>query len=289
MTLREVFDKGICSLRDAGIDEYAVNAEILFEYVFSLKKIDLFFRKDDFADDESTRRYFSLIEKRIKGFPVQLLTETAYFYGLSFWVNENVLIPRFDTEILVDYILKHENVADEKLKFIDMCTGSGCIFISLLVNSAWKSCAVDISDKALEVAADNCRRYNADSRNIFVRSDLFGAFFNNEGLYEDKFDFIVSNPPYIERSVIPTLAEEVKNHEPVIALDGGEDGLDFYRRIVQQCVFFIKKGARIYFEIGYNEGYAVKSILEDSGFENIEIIKDFANLDRCVCAKWSGN
>jgi release factor glutamine methyltransferase len=190
--------------------------------------------------------------------------------GLSFDVSKDVLIPRQDTEVLVQEILK----AAEGKDVLDMCTGSGCIIISLAkLGRIHRGIGVDISIEALSIARKNAKKLQADVS--FIHSNLFDQV-------EGQFDIIVSNPPYIPTSDINDLMEEVKNHEPIIALDGEEDGLHFYRTIVNQLSSYLKPSGYVFFEIGYNQGETVSRILEEHGFRNIKVIKDLAGLDRVV-------
>ena len=186
-------------------------------------------------------------------------------------MNEHVLIPRFDTEILVEEVMKELH---DGFSILDMCTGSGCILLSLLKYS--NNCSgvgVDISENALAVAKENQKRLGLDAS--FVQSDLFEQI-------TGKYDIIVSNPPYIRSDVIPTLMEEVRLHEPVLALDGTEDGLFFYRKIVKESTDYLNGGGWLFFEIGYDQGEAVKKLMEENGFKNVKVVKDYAGLDRVV-------
>ena len=191
--------------------------------------------------------------------------------GLEFVVNEHVLIPRQDTEILVESVLK---VLEPEMKILDMCTGSGCILLSLLkLSKGVSGVGVDISEKALKVAKTNREKLNLEAE--LLQSDLFE-------MVEGDFDVIVSNPPYIRTAVIEELKEEVKFHDPYIALDGKEDGLYFYRKIVKSGLKHLKRGGRLYFEIGHDQGEDVKKLMEEAGFEKVTVKKDLAGLDRVV-------
>ena len=196
--------------------------------------------------------------------------------GLTFKVNEHVLIPRQDTEILVEEAMRY---LSDGMRILDICTGSGCILLSLLkYSNECEGLGVDISDDALAVARENAQNLGLEAE--FRHSDLLEKV-------EGKFDMIVSNPPYIETAVIDTLMPEVREHEPMLALDGREDGLYFYRRIVEQCTSYMTRGARLFFEIGYDQGEAVKDMMIHKGFCEVEIIKDYAGLDRVVTGCWN--
>jgi release factor glutamine methyltransferase len=211
--------------------------------------------------------------------PLQHILGQAYFYGRAFNVNKNVLVPRFDTEVLVENALKTVKDGDAVL---DMCTGSGCIIITLaLERNLSVAVGCDKSDEALSVARGNLRKLTGGAgRNItFMQGDLFQALGSD---YRNSFDCIVSNPPYIESSVIDTLSDEVKNYDPLMALDGGEDGLAFYREITGQANSYLKDGGALFFEIGAEQGKAVAELMERAGYSDIEIIKDLAGLDRVV-------
>lgn len=207
--------------------------------------------------------------------------------GLEFYVNRNVLIPRQDTEILVEEVMRHLH---DGMRILDMCTGSGCILLSLLYYS--NDCTglgVDISPEALETAVQNAKKLNAGKaaegkRELhvdFMQSNLFGD------LKPEVYDFIVSNPPYIKSGVIDTLMPEVKDHEPHLALDGREDGLYFYREILEQAGNYLTRGGMLFFEIGHDQGQAVKELMKAAGYAEVEVMQDFAGLDRVVCGIWT--
>lgn len=207
------------------------------------------------------------------GIPTAYIENEAYFYDKEFFVDENVLIPRFDTERLVENILKNENSAE---KFVlELGTGSGIICEILQEHRPnWKIVSVDISQNALKVAKKNC-----DEKIFLVNSDKFTAI-----SAEKQFDIIVSNPPYIETEVIKTLDESVKDFEPMLALDGGESGLEFYEYLAEKATYYLKNGGRIYCEIGFNQGESVPEIFEKNGLSNIQKIKDYGQNWRVVWA-----
>jgi release factor glutamine methyltransferase len=270
-TLEQLLIEGEDILTLEFIEEARLDAWYLMEYYFSIDKTFYFLNRKREISDEQNQGYMELIRKRASHMPLQFITGKQEFMGLEFIVNKNVLIPRQDTEILVEEILK----ISKGKKILDICTGSGCIIISLSKLGQIKSgIGVDISKEALLVARDNAIENQVDIQ--LFESDLFE---NVQGT----FDIIVSNPPYIETAVIETLMSEVKLWEPHIALDGKEDGLHFYKKIIKQASKYLNKNGCLYFEIGYNQSGMVKLLLEEEGYNNVEIIKDLSGLDRVVC------
>ena len=284
MTYRELYEKGKSALATAGIDEAELDARLLLEFVCGTDRNTLLVHGDRDVTPQEEADYIMLLHKRESRYPLQQLTGVQNFMGLDFCVNEHVLIPRQDTEILVEEVL--QNLHDG-MHILDMCTGSGCILISLLhYSNNCTGVGADISAEALEVAKQNAARLlEGEIRSIpdmdgvheieLIKSDLFE---NISG----QFDIIVSNPPYIQTSVIDTLMPEVRDHEPRLALDGSEDGLLFYRKIVQESVIYLKQGGMLFFEIGYDQGEAVSQLMEQSGFLEVRVIKDYGGLDRVV-------
>jgi release factor glutamine methyltransferase len=279
MTYRECYERGKAALTAAEIEEAALDARLLLEYVCAADRNTLLVHGDREVAEEELRRYETLIQKRASHIPLQHLTGVQEFMGLEFIVNEHVLIPRQDTEILVEEVLKNLH---DGMRILDMCTGSGCILISLLkYSNDCRGVGVDISPEALQVARENAEQLLSDdefqneSAITFIESNLFEKV-------TGKFEFIVSNPPYIKRNVIGTLMPEVREYEPVTALDGGSDGLDFYREIAQKSRKFLAGGGMLFFEIGYDQGAEVMELLERNGFADVRIVKDYAGLDRVV-------
>ena len=216
----------------------------------------------------------TMVEKRKSGIPSQYIVGKCEFMGYDFFVDENVLIPRADTEVLVEKVLEFS--AKNKFKnILDMCTGSGCIAISLVLNGIEKAAGADISQGALNIAEKNAEYNDVKNKTEFIHSDLFE---NIEGV----FDAIVSNPPYIPKEDIKSLMREVKDHEHLSALDGGDDGLDFYREITKQSRKYLKDGGMLFYEIGYNQSEDLHKIMEENGFEKVTTVKDYAGLDRVV-------
>lgn len=276
MTYRELFEYGKKQLEDAEIEEAALDARLLLEYICHTDRNALLVHGDSVRSDLEEQFYRMVIEKRAQRIPLQHITGQQEFMGLTFKVNEHVLIPRQDTEILVEEAMRY---LSDGMRILDICTGSGCILLSLLkYSNECEGLGVDISDDALAVARENAQNLGLEAE--FRHSDLLEKV-------EGKFDMIVSNPPYIETAVVDTLMPEVREHEPMLALDGREDGLYFYRRIVEQCTSYMTRGARLFFEIGYDQGETVKDMMIHKGFCEVEIIKDYAGLDRVVTGCWN--
>lgn len=274
MNYRECFEKGKNALAEAGIEEADLEARLLLEHVCGTNRNDLLAHGDREVLPEQETGYLSLLEKRTRRIPLQHLTGVQDFMGLEFDVNEHALIPRQDTEILVEEALRELR---DGMDILDMCTGSGCILISLLrYSNDCTGLGVDISGEALSVAEGNARKLLAPEEQVcFLKSDLFEKV---DGMY----DMIVSNPPYIPSGVIRSLMPEVREHEPLGALDGREDGLYFYHRITEECRKYLKPGGMLFYEIGYDQGAAVSEILSREGFGEVQVIKDYAGLDRVV-------
>ncbi len=275
MTYREVFEKGEKALAEAGIEteEAALDARLLLEYVCGTSRSDLLAHGDREVAPEDMRLYEELTARRRERIPLQQITGQQSFMGLEFTVNEHVLIPRQDTEILVEEVLKNLH---DGMRVLDMCTGSGCILISLLhYSNDCTGVGADISGEALQVAEENKTRLLGTGGAVFLQSDLFE---NVEG----QFDILVSNPPYIPSAVIETLMPEVRDHEPRQALDGAGDGLFFYRRITAESGSYLSGGGMLFFEIGYDQAEAVSRLMEEAGFLEINVVKDYAGLDRVV-------
>lgn len=273
MTYREAYEEGKGALAAAGIEEAELDARLLLEFVCGTNRNTLLVYGDRAVADEEAAAYRELTGKRAQHIPLQHLTGTQDFMGLEFEVNEHVLIPRQDTEILVEEALQELH---DGMRVLDMCTGSGCILISLLrYSNDCTGVGADISEEALQVARRNAKKLLADGSIIFAQSDLFERV-------EGQFDMIVSNPPYICTDVIETLMPEVREHEPRQALDGSADGLLFYRRIIEDSVKYLKRGGMLFFEIGHDQGEAVKKLMEQAGYLEVHVIRDYAGLDRVV-------
>jgi len=269
-TLEEALSIGKNILKENNIDNYDLDAWYLMEYCFKLDRMKYLLEPNKMISNEEYEAYIELIKQRASKIPLQHITGEQEFMGLSFLVSKDVLIPRQDTEILVEEVLK----VSKGKEILDVCTGSGCIIISLSkLGDIKKGIGLDISEEALKIANQNKIRLESDVS--FIQSDLFEEV-------DGKYDIIVSNPPYIESSEILNLKEEVRLHDPFIALDGKEDGLYFYRRIIEELDNYLKPNGTIFFEIGYNQGKLVSNLLKLKGFQGIEVIKDLAGLDRVV-------
>lgn len=278
MKYRDLYNQGIEKLSSENIVDAKIDARLLLEYACKTDRNALFLKGDMEVTEDETKVYFDLISKRMKHIPLQHLTGEQDFMGLTFVVNKHVLIPRQDTECLVEIVLKHLH---DGMRILDMCTGSGCIVISLLhYSNDCQGVGVDLSEEALKVATHNASVLGnngiADKMDaIFVQSNLFEKV-------DGKFDIIVSNPPYIKTEVIDTLMPEVKDFEPMMALDGTEDGLYFYRKIILDAKKHLNRGGQLFFEIGYDQGKEVSDLMCEAGYVNVEVAKDLAGLDRVV-------
>jgi len=267
-TAREILKRQ--EIADANVDAW-----YLLAHVFDMKRTDLLLHGEETAPEEGSNRYIELVRQRAGHIPLQHITGSQEFMGLEFEVTEDVLIPRQDTEVLVEEVLK---ICSGK-KVLDMCTGSGCIIISLSkLTKLQKAIGVDLSEKALMIAVKNANKHMVEID--FLQSDLFD-------LVDESYDVIVSNPPYIPTGEIESLMPEVKLHEPLTALDGSSDGLLFYRKITLASRVHLNKDGFLFFEIGYNQGKQVKQILQEEGFTDVTIKKDLSGRDRVVFAKRS--
>lgn len=273
--VRDIIKKAQNTLEAAGIADSQVDSWLLAEFVFGITRVKYYANMQMTVEGRSAEKYNELVNQRAGHIPLQHIIGTQEFMGLTFKVNENVLIPRQDTELLVENVVDY--LGNDERTVLDMCTGSGCIAVSIdRLSKDSKVTAVDISEKALEVAQENNRLNNANV--TFIQSDLFT---NVTG----KYDIIVSNPPYIRTDEIPKLMEEVKSHEPVMALDGMEDGLYFYKKICGEASDYLNDNGKIFFEIGYDQGDDVSEILRQNRFCNIEVLKDLSGNDRVVIAR----
>lgn len=277
MTIREALNKGMIILKSNNIETPKLKARLLLQYILKKNRQYLIVYDNKEIDKKQQWEYFINIEKIANGVPLQHITHTQEFMKMDFFVNENVLIPRPDTEILVEEVIEIAKRM-EKPKILDLCTGSGAIAISIAKNvpsaEVW---AIDISEKALEVAKKNANNLQAKVK--FKKSNLF----NN--INKTKFDIIVSNPPYIKKADIKLLSNEVQK-EPEIALDGGYDGLDFYRKIASQAIDYLKFGSYLCFEIGFDQQEDVTEIIKNTKhFNNTYCKKDLFGNDRVIVTK----
>ena len=313
----DVLNYGKKILKNAGIVEADLDAWYLFEQSFGISRAQYFLcarenivgstaqkiavqeQHGDLLESgnalecaelwlkEKLSAYEHALKKRAARIPLQQIIGQQEFMGLSFFVNEHVLIPRQDTETLVELVLQEQK--DKDISILDMCTGSGCIAVSLKKLGGYAHVeGADISEEALKVAKRNSEEIleNSDVNSsrtgvIFRRSDMFSAFPETE-----RFNVIVSNPPYIPSAVIEELEPEVRDHEPRGALDGTADGLYFYRILAEECAKHLTPGGHVYFEIGYDQGAAVKELLDIHGFKDTRVIQDLTGKDRVVCGTW---
>ena len=274
MNYTEAFLMGMQKLKEAEIGEAQLDARLLLEEVCGTDHNTLLCHGDREVSEAEEEQYRKALEQRAVHVPLQHLLGYQNFMGLRFQVNEHVLIPRQDTEILVEEAMRYLH---DGMRILDLCTGSGCILLSLLhYSNDCEGTGVDISKEALQVAALNAELLGIKAD--FLKSDLYEKV-------TGKFDLLVSNPPYIESAVIPTLMEEVREYDPYIALDGGEDGLDFYRRIIGGAQDYLKRGGQILMEIGSGQAQAVSELLREAGFKEIDVCRDFAGLDRVVSGR----
>ena len=276
MTYRECYEKGSRILNEAGIEESTLDARLLLEAVCGTDRNDLLVHGEQPVAPEAEEKYLNWIRQRAEHIPLQQLTGEQDFMGLTFSVNEHVLIPRQDTEILVEEVLKELH---DGMRVLDMCTGSGCILLSLLhYSNDCEGLGVDLSAEALEVAGRNVLKVLTPEKAEhahFLQSDLFEKV-------EGKFEIIVSNPPYIASAEVEKLMPEVRDHEPRMALDGTEDGLHFYRRIIEEAGKHLVSSGMLFLEIGYDQGQAVSELMRTEGYCEVQEVQDYAGLDRVV-------
>lgn len=274
MTYREAMERGSLILSEAQIDTPELDAWYLLQMVCGIERSYYYLHEEEEISEEAQKEYEIVVKKRAEHIPLQYIIGEQEFMGLSFKVNSNVLIPRQDTETLVGEALK---LLKSGMKVLDLCTGCGCIIISLMKKAPGiDGTASDVSKMALLVAKDNGKSHEVDVE--WIRSDLFD---NITG----KFDLIVSNPPYIPTADIAGLMPEVRDFEPFDALDGREDGLYFYRRIISEAQDYLNPNGYLCVEIGYNQGEAVCKMMREAGFSDVEVIRDYAHLDRVVKGK----
>lgn len=275
MTYYEAVHKASNCLKEHQVPDADLDALLLLQSVCGITRARYYACAGDAIPESDRARYMELVEKRAQRIPLQHLTGEQQFMGLSFRVSEDVLSPRQDTETLVEEALKRVQPGD---RILDLCTGSGCILVSLLkLGKGLEGTGSDLSPGALRIARENAERNQVDAS--FLCSDLFAE------ICEPPYDMIVSNPPYIASGKIPELMEEVRDHEPRMALDGGEDGLDLYRRIVPQSLDHLKDGGWLIVEIGYDQGEAVRSMFVDYQYTDIHVIKDLGGNDRVVLGR----
>lgn len=292
MTIREAVQQAKKRLAEHQVPDYETDALLLLQSVCGIDRAGYYARGGEELKDADL--YLEKIRMRSERIPLQQITGESWFCGLCFRVNEDVLCPRPETEILVEEALKRLRPYD---RFLDLCTGSGCIAVSLLClaaqmpgssglpsgavregtisRDALTGCGCDLSEKALKIAANNAALHGVSDRLELVQGDLFTPVHGT-------FDMIVSNPPYIASDQIASLMEEVRDHEPAMALDGGGDGLAFYRRILAKAGGYLKENGWLLVEIGFDQADAVRSMFIDNGYGAVQVVRDLAGLDRVV-------
>ena len=282
-SLETLLKEGTKVLEQHKIQEARLDAWLLLEYVTGMNRAFYFAHSADGIEEEKADRYRELIRKRAAHVPLQHITHQAYFMGFEFYVNQNVLVPRQDTETLVEKAL--EVMKGKKTPgILDMCTGSGCILLSLLaLTGDAYGVGADVSPLALQVANKNAVSLEVSDRAVFVESDLFSSAFFQQNTGKDMPQYKVKDAIIVHS--IEELMEEVRDHDPRLALDGHEDGLYFYRKIVSEGKAFLKEDGWMLFEIGYDQGEAVKALMQENGFFDVQIVKDLTGLDRVVLGR----
>ena len=297
LLLKDILAMAEARFKKEGIETARLDAEILFSFASEKDKAWQFLNYGKMVDEGLCESYFRLVDERAGGRPLQYTVGSQEFMGLTFLVNEDVLIPRQDTELLVEKVLEIVEAVKKRRGFriLDLCCGSGTIVVSLAHHLKEKGrniglVGADISEKALKVAKENAILNQVEKQIEFIESDLFEKFpLNRKGKGKRLFDIIVSNPPYIPSDEIKTLMREVRDHEPISALDGGADGLDFYRKIVDRAKSHLKEGGLLMLEIGHNQGQAVSEIAKDQGvYEEAVILKDYSGHSRLLVLTLKG-
>lgn len=280
MILRDLIIEGQNILKDAGIEEYENDTRVLAMFAFNISYTDMFMKMTEEMEEEDSEFFMDCISLRATHMPCQYITGSQEFMGYEFGTEDGVLIPRRETELLVEKALELTN-SMKSVKALDMCTGSGCIGISYELKRRESRHTddevhlADISDDAIYVAEKN--KYKLGSKCSIIKSDLFENI-------KDRYDIIMSNPPYIKTSDIDDIMEEVRDFEPRLALDGDTDGLMFYRRLAEEAKDYLYKGGILIMEIGFDQYEDVRDMLIENNFNDISLIKDYAGLDRIVVA-----
>ena len=286
-TFHELLTEGTQLLVSAGIEEARLDAWLLLEYTADIGRAWYYAHPETEAGEKTALKYLELCKQRAEHIPLQHLTHQACFMGYDFYVDERVLVPRQDTEVLAEEALDHlKEIPNPKI--LDMCTGSGCLLLSILMErSDAFGTGVDISEDALKVAGQNRKNLNLEERAVLVQSDTFSGdyFQKNSGNTSLEYDMLISNPPYIRTEDIEGLMEEVRFNDKVIALAGKENGLYFYEKITEQAGRYLEPGGWLMYEIGCDQGMDVSEIMKKNGYEQIEIKKDLAGLDRVVTGR----
>lgn len=282
-TLKKILDE----LQEGDLNNPFLDAQLLMTYVLNVDKTYLFVHRDQMLEQETVDRLMDLVKKRKKGYPLQYIIGKQEFMGLDFYVEPGVLVPRPDTEILVESIIdrvKTMGHTGNKINIVDIGTGSGAIALSLAyyIKGSYIY-AIDISDKALNIANKNCKDIGLEDRVVFLKGNLINPL--EKFHLDDRINIIVSNPPYIKSNEIAQLQTEVSTYEPKLALDGGDDGLDYYREIIPIAKRYLINRGILAFEIGYDQGDSVSELMKSEGYVAIDIIKDLAGMDRVVIGK----
>jgi len=274
--IKDLLSEGEKILLAAGLENCRGDAETLLGHETGMDKKDLFLNRDSEVDDKCKKSYFELIRRRASREPLQYITGEQYFMGHRFSVDPSVLIPRPETEILAEKVIEYLRARNDAKTVLDLCTGSGALAISIAIACPdLKVTASDVSPEALAVAKRNANELGVSSRVSFIESDLFAAC-------TEKYDLIVTNPPYIRTGDLAGLAREISAHEPLSALDGGDDGLDFYRRIAEDARAHMSEEACLMAEIGADQAEDAAAVFSAAGFTVIEIIQDLSNRDRII-------
>ena len=277
MEYRTLYDMGAEELKEAGVEEAALDARLLLEEVCGTDRNDLLVHGDRLVAEDQLERYMECIDLRSKRIPLQHILGYQEFMGLKFKVTPDVLIPRQDTETLVEEVMRNLH---DGMRILDMCTGSGCILLSLLrYSNDCVGTGCDLSEAALQVAQENARALSLEAE--FIQSDLFEKV-------QGKYEIIVSNPPYIPSQEILTLMEEVRDHDPLMALDGREDGLYFYKEIIKGAGQHLHPGGMLFFEIGCTQAEDVSRYFKEECYKEVTVCKDLAGLDRVVSGVYGG-
>ena len=276
-SIRDLLYRARETLKNFGDETYDIDAKVLLKHTLSCNDMYLIIHSDEVIKSEKRQEYLGYVERRKSGEPVAYIIGEKEFMGYKFKVTKDVLIPRPDTETLVNEVLRCTNDRRE-LRILDLCTGSGAIGVSLAKMLSYAEVTmVDISMDALEIARENAIDLMVDKRCEFLCVDVLNDLID----IDEKYDIVVSNPPYIRSDVIDTLMKDVKNFEPSLALDGGDDGLIFYKAITEGADYILKEGGLLFFEIGYDQGEEVADLMKNA-FSNISVIKDLGSNPRVV-------
>lgn len=286
-TIKKLLDWMVSNFTEKNIDSPRLTAELLLSFVLGMERIELYTHFDKVVDKVQLDKLHNLVKRCLQNEPVQYLTGKCEFYSLSLKVGSGCLIPRPETELLVERAIDFLRSRTGAQYVCDLCTGCGCVAVSIAKNFPdAKIIATDICDKALSVAAENIKKHNLSERIELLQGDLFEPIISQLDVKE--FDLIVCNPPYVSKAEYEELDAKVRNYEPKLALDGGEDGLDIYRKISAEAGGHLKKDGALILEIGYSQSPAVKKLLEEGNcFSPIKVEKDFNNNDRIITANRS--